>query len=1296
MTAGASARARAAARRPGRPARGLRRRVFGVLVGCGVLGGVVLPGADPRRARAEDAPPAAPAAPALRIRTPEGRVPAGAVVVEPRRVFDDGPAAPPRLVVDEDGPTVAVADAEGHVAVWPRTATPGAGFVVRRPGSALTAVEPGRDTVVLEDAAPLSGVVRRPDGAPAPGFAVWAYPADGSGEPWVRRATPDAAGGFRFATMRAGTRWRIVARRPDGAWIDGGEAVAGAGAAAVVVPFGATLKGRVVDVEGGDPVEGLRLRWRALAPLPRGAVDGAAADRGGPGLASGGLPTASGATPPAPAPAGAAPTSPDVGSPDVATLAEATTATDGRFTVAEVAPGRYEVELLDAGLLWDGDAPRVDVASLGTARLETWWVRRRGAIVGTVEDGKAHTPIVGARVRAVPAPDTPDVAGGLGPTEAVRTDEAGRFRVAGLAPAAGWRLVVEAEGRSAVLVGPVDVAGGRDERAGLVRMVRAWALDVRVVDPTGAPVVGARVVASPSARPAEPGAGPTGAAFVRAGTSDVEGWVHLTELAEGDHQVAAEGAGIVASTVIVPEAAPGSSRSVRLEVARTVAVEGRVDAVDGPLPPVRIRAVVRDGAAFGIDETVRTAVPDRTGRFRLDDLPPTPVDVEATSPDGAHLYARRETYVPGSDEALVLPVPAARPVAGTVGNLARGGARATVRLEALRYDALRDEHRPVRVAEVEVATDGDHAPFAFEGVAPGVYAVRALQGGRDSGPLPVTVEGRGVDGLELRLPSPATVEGLVADVRVGASAFGATVRLVRLQGGGAAPSIAPRAATTDAYGHFAFDDVAPGLWRVEVSDRDAAGTELEVRVAEGERVALLDLRLGTGGRIEGRVADERARAVGGLPVRVFRVPDLEELPRIVTRADGTFRSGPLAAGRYRLRVPAGLAERPGIDADVEIVDGETTTVDFARVGGGRIDGAVRRRGTPVPGIGVEAVADVVRGCEEVVLKTVTDAHGEYHWDGLAEGRYLLRLVDGAVRSGVPVRLGRNDRVTRDLELGEGGIRGVVRLARGDPVAGAEVVAVPLAATGAELDAGTSGRVRTRPDGRFELFGLPVARYRLHVTPLDRPTRTVPDVIAEPAGQEPEVEVVLGIGGRLELRLRDDRGRPVMAAEVWVETPAGVALHPRPYYTQPSGRLDVDGLPEGPARVRVYARGHGRPVPAPVTIREGLAAPLEMTVRPACALRVTVAAGRDPLARARVEVRRASNGELVLPRRALRRPEDTTGWGVTPRTGVLVLDDLEEGAYRVTVSGGTTWAPATVPVTLAPGRTTDVGVTLEPR
>jgi len=1322
------------------------RRFGVVLVTLGLVGVASVSVRPAATGWAADAPPEV--EPALRVRSPDGRVPAGAVVVEAAPYADaptleGGPGAG-RFVVDEDGPTVAVADASGHVAAMPPPGAPGRRRVVRRPGSVLAEVPTDTDTVVLEAAAPLTGQLRRADGASAAAFVVWAFPTGASGAPWVRRARVDAAGRFRFDTLPARSRWQLVARRADGAWLDLGPADAGADRAPYELPRGATLHGRVLDAEGGGPVAGLRLRWRALEPLARAANgDAAAISAPGPrptpddadedapppggvfpggvfpggvfpggvfpggvfpdGVLPGGV-FPDGVLPGGGVPDGALPDGalPDGALPDGGTRAEATTDASGRFVAADLAPGRYEALLLAPDLLWDGDAPRVEVTAPGTVRLESWWVRRRGAIVGTVEDLKSHRPVAGARVRAVPAPDLPAIAGGLGPREAVRTDEAGRFRVDGLAPGVGWRLVVEAEGRSATTVGPVDVAGGRDERAGLVRLVASWALDVRVVDATGAPLVGARVVASPATQPVDATVrnGPAGAssadAFVRAATTDTEGWVRLRDLAEGDHQVVAEGRGFVAASAIAPEAAPGSSRSVRLEVARTVACEGRVEAVDGRLPPVRVRAVVRDGASFGTAATERTVVPDRAGRFRIDDLPPTPVDIEATSPDGAYLYARREGYVPGSDDALVLPVPTARRVGGTAGNLARDGRPATVRLESLRYDAFRETHRPVLVAQVSLATDGDHAPFAFDGVAPGLYAVRVRQGGRDSGPVPVTVSTQEIDGLEVRLPSPAIVEGLVADTRLQSSAFGATVRLVRLQGEGASPAMTPRAATTDAYGHFHFDDVAPGLWRVEVADHDAVGTETDVRVAEGERVVLPDLRLGFGGRIEGRVADDRTRPVGGLPVRVLRLPDLDELPRIVTRTDGTFRSAPLAAGRYRLLLAAGLADRPGLEADVEVVEGEATTVDFGPTGGSRLDGAVRRRGAPVAGIGVEALAEAARGCEAVVMKAVTDAHGEYHWDGLPEGRYVLRLVDGAVRSGLPVRLGRNDRVTRDLELGEGGIRGVVRSAAGDPVAGAEVVAVPLRAAAEGFLGATSGRVRTRPDGRFELFGLPVARYRLHVTPLNRPTRTVPDVVAEPAGQEPEVEVVLGIGGRLDLRVRDERGRPVMAAEVWVETVSGVALHPRPFYTQGSGRVEIDGLAEGAARVRVHARGYGRAAPVAVVIREGLATPLEATLRAACTLRITVVAGRDPVARARIEVRREGSDELVLPRRALRRPEDTSGFGITPRTGVLVLDDLEEGAYRVTVSGSSAWAPTTVPAYVAPGRPTDVGVTLLPR
>jgi hypothetical protein len=170
----------------------------------------------------------------------------------------------------------------------------------------------------------------------------------------------------------------------------------------------------------------------------------------------------------------------------------------------------------------------------------------------------------------------------------------------------------------------------------------------------------------------------------------------------------------------------------------------------------------------------------------------------------------------------------------------------------------------------------------------------------------------------------------------------------------------------------------------------------------------------------------------------------------------------------------------------------------------------------------------------------------------------------------------------------------------------------------------------------------------------------------------------------------------MAAEVWVENAQGVALHPRPYYTQPSGRLVIEGLAEGAGRVRVHARGYGRPPPSPVPLRDGATTGLDVMLRPACHLDVTVVAGRDPVPRARVEIRRLPSGELVLPRKALRRPEDTTGWGTTTRAGVLAVDDLEEGDYRIDVAAGSVWAPASVPVHVGPDGRNAATITLVPR
>ena len=87
------------------------------------------------------------------------------------------------------------------------------------------------------------------------------------------------------------------------------------------------------------------------------------------------------------------------------------------------------------------------------------------------------------------------------------------------------------------------------------------------------------------------------------------------------------------------------------------------------------------------------------------------------------------------------------------------------------------------------------------------------------------------------------------------------------------------------------------------------------------------------------------------------------------------------------------------------------------------------------------------------------------------------------------------------------------------------------------------------------------------------------------------------------------------------------------------------------------------------------------------------AGRDPRARARIDILREPGGEPLEQRRTLRRPEDVSGFGVTPRTGVLAVDELEEGMYTVVVDAGREFEPARATVRVRAGETEDMAIAL---
>lgn len=736
--------------------------------------------------------------------------------------------------------------------------------------------------------------------------------------------------------------------------------------------------------------------------------------------------------------------------------------------------------------------PRVGVPE-AAPRAVPWIGSER--VWGVVEDDQG-TPLAGVELVARPV----DAVGDLRSAR-TRSGADGEFELAGL-PAEPIQLEASAPFHERAVLPEVPLPATSPAPLRIV-LPRTAELAGEVLDPGGTPAPGAAVTVAGS------GLWPP-----RTIEADGSGRFRLSPLPAGVYEVRA-GLGELTSDPqegIIVEA--GREAFVSIALIPGVSLRGRIhDAETGKAVP---------GARITIGEDALTAVPrelesDAEGRFELAGLRPLPHRLSIRADGFVALAGERRT--PGERE-LTFPIRRAGVLTGTVVD-ARGEPIAGAELEVL------------GTTDVGGALHMSPAALRFQR---DLFETRLFQhsvGQPGSGAIGATADNLGV------------TRGAVPKIPL---IPGSGIALADAASGSVEESML--ALRSDERGAFRVEGVPPG--RVQVLARRAGfapGRSAEHRLGSGETLTELRVELSRGGRLVGRVLDDR-----GFPVEAARVQlqlEGEPLGRVALSArDGRFSFDAL---RGSVVVTAHRHGSPSVRESAEVEAGQEVELELvfggaARELSGRVLGT---RGFPVPGAIVRVEALDARS--PVSRTTTSGGDGSFGVRGLPEPPYRVRVEHSQY---APLELDtlalEDGEVTLQLTPGARLGGGVFDGWRDHPLAGARLELVAVDGAGRR-------RARSDTEGRFELRNLRHGHYLLVASHGGfvsgrREVHVSEDVEIErldltPAG---------GISGEVVDRF----GAPVFNAQVAVGDPPAWDSRTESTRTDHRGRFRIAGLTEG--------------------------------------------------------------------------------------------------------------------------------------
>ena len=720
-------------------------------------------------------------------------------------------------------------------------------------------------------------------------------------------------------------------------------------------------------------------------------------------------------------------------------------------------------------------------------------------LTGFVVDG-AGMPVAGAVVTVAPelgagsgsGSGSAAGSGSANATSAPATGADGHFIIAGLVPGR-YRVGVIGPGLLAAEVRFVPVPS---DEARIV-VARQISIDGTVTD-GGKPVANATVGIRGDAI--------GGALEV---TSDGSGAFHVPDLPEGRYQVYAWREALAARAVRVNRLGAGPFAPVELRLEAGAIVVGRViDRGEGTglVAAVELRP-------SGDDQAPRYARSGADGVFRIEGVPNGKWIADAfapgyTSPGGVELEAGKGVPELALERGAAIEgrvVDASgRPIAG-----------ASVRALAsqIEFSADVDQDRLRRfsgrsAAPPPTATAASADPQLISRGELGVMV----------GPIPPLP----LPGEQVARPA-AVIDPKAASVLVGEPPPLAVTD----------PS---RASiwTTGTDGRYRIRGIARGkVTALAIAANFAEGRSREVALGAGELVTDVDIVLGAGTFVVGRVSDQHGDPVAG--AEVSAEPEVGAPVENFTDADGAYRIGPVsgklvlrvtAYGHVEVRVPLDLATSTGTTAGEHREDIVLETAD-ATLAGTVVDST----GIAVAGAHVEVVAGPGEG-----RGATTSGDGMFSIAMLPRGHLRVRVAQAAYPTQEldAVSSTTGERVRLVVELG-GAVEGVLLDAR----TGAPLASTTITASG---PAGFNADASTASNGLWKLGPLAAGHWRLTVQ-LPGYMTLVRDVDV-PAASSPggtsvrDVRLEIQRGALIGGTVRDSRGERVAGAHVVIKSAAG--------------------------------------------------------------------------------------------------------------------------------------------------------------